>query len=148
MRPIRHLLCGLSLAAGEYMITGDRDSSVACTAGAVLCDTDHIIEYAKYCHKYKVKPDFEEWNSGEYFTKKGTVEVCFHSWEICFLLWILIFILRYRSDSRIFHILEGLNIGYTAHLLMDQIGNNVGPFAYFLTHRWIHGFKQRSLEKE
>ncbi len=44
MRPIRHLLCGLSLAAGEYLITGNKDSSVACVAGAVLCDTDHIIE--------------------------------------------------------------------------------------------------------
>ncbi len=148
MRPIKHLLCGLSLAAGEYLTTGNKDSSIACVAGSVLCDTDHIIEYAKYCHRYNIKPDFEEWSSGEYFTKKGTVEVCFHSWEICFLLWILIFIFRRDNESQVFRILKGLNIGYTSHLILDQIGNNMGPFTYFLTFRWRHGFRQRDLGKD
>nr|MCR5543967.1 hypothetical protein [Eubacterium sp.] len=43
VRPIKHLLCGLTLAAGDYLITGNKESSLSCAAGAVLCDTDHII---------------------------------------------------------------------------------------------------------
>ncbi|MCR4590112.1 MAG: hypothetical protein K5668_04775 [Lachnospiraceae bacterium] len=138
----------------NYIFNREADTSAACVLGAVLCDTDHIIEYGEYCRKYKAKPDFKEWNSGEYFSKKGTVKVFFHSWEICILSWILLTGLiirpkgdRLRSFGRLFRIFKGLTIGYTSHMVLDQIGNGMNAKCYFLLYRWLHGWKQKALSE-
>ena len=150
MKPVNHLLCGAVLAAGNYLLNREKDTSAACFLGAFLCDTDHLIEYADYCREFNCRPDFEEWYSGKYFDKKGTVKVIFHSWELCFLSWILYFLVFYhvKNRCRFFeHIFRGLTIGYTSHLVLDHIGNNVKGRTYFLLYRWKHRWKQRDLDK-
>ncbi len=148
-----HLTAGALLGAGNYLINRETDTSAACVMGAVSCDTDHIIEYGEYCRKYKAKPDFKEWNSGEYFSRKCTVKVYFHSWEICILSWILLLLFgRRRKNSsgtnvfgRLFRIFKGLTIGYTSHMVLDQIGNGMNGKCYFLLYRWLRGWKQKEL---
>ena len=156
MRPFVHLTCGTILAVGNYIVSREKESSFACALGAVLCDTDHIIEYAEYCRTNKVRPDFEEWSSGEYFSKKGTVKVFFHSWELCLLSWILLWALGLSVrdsgakgfDGRIaglLRVFRGLTMGYTSHMILDQLGNGLRGKSYFLLYRKHHRWKQGEL---
>ncbi len=147
MRPVRHLGCGLLLAAVNYLVNGEADTSAACAAGAVLCDTDHLLEYAVYCAKHKKKPDFDEWYSGDYFKTKGTHKIIFHSWEACILMWILMIagILSGKKPGVIRRVFKGFTVGYTSHLILDQMGNGFNSKGYFLFYRWRNGWKRKSL---
>ena len=140
MGPLRHLTCGAILGTAIMLSERDALKAVSCVCGATMCDIDHIIEYAKYCNDYNAKPSFAEWKSGEYFNTKGTVCVLFHSWEVCLLMWLL----KGHTGSRI---IDGLRIGYTSHLILDQIGNNLNKWSYFWLYRWWKDFNQPSLKQ-
>lgn len=140
MGPLKHLTCGAILATGILIKDREFDTALAAIAGAVICDTDHLLEYYKYCKDYDVKnPSFDEWKSGEYFNTKGTIYVLFHSWEVCIIMW---FLLLFGNKS---HIFKGLTVGYTSHLCLDQIGNNLNNKSYFWLYRWWHDWKQQEL---
>lgn len=139
MGPIKHLTCGLILGTGILISEKDIMKAASCVCGATMSDIDHIIEYAKYCKDYDVKPTFPEWKSGNYFTKKGTIYVIFHSWELCAIMW---FISGTIKDVKINSIINGLTLGYTSHLILDHIGNNLNNMGYFWLYRWWKKYRQ------
>ncbi len=140
MCPQRHLLCGTILSVAVYVKYKNPEMTLACLIGSVILDVDHIYEYGKYCCDYDVKPSFEEFRSGKYFSRKGTVYVIFHSWEIAIIG--LIFRLFAHSDGYN-NILKGLVLGYTSHMALDQIGNNLSGASYFWLYRWWKKWQQR-----
>ncbi len=142
MRPLKHLTASTALAGISYAASRDAGCAIACIMSGVLSDTDHLIEYWDYCRKYHQSWDWKEFSTGIYFNKKGTVKVIFHSWELATFLWIA-FIMT--SEDRKKNILRGIASGYTLHLILDQIGNNLNPFAYFETYRFIKRWNQEEL---
>ncbi len=139
MTPQKHLLCGTILSLVVLLKYNEFDTAIACIGGSVLPDTDHILEYMKYCSDFSVKPTIGEFATGKYFDEKQTVYVLFHGWEfvICGILYLL-----FRGKKNRSRLIKGLTIGYTSHMILDQIGNNMNEKSYFWLYRWWKNWKQ------
>lgn len=142
MGPMKHLISGSVLAGALYVAFKDKKKAAAGLLASVLVDVDHLLEYKDYCTKEQKDWDFKEFSSGRYFDKKKTVKVIFHSWEIAALGWLHFIQLKNRNKDNVF---LGIISGYTLHLLLDQIGNNLNGKGYFLLYRWRCGWKQSKL---
>lgn len=139
MGPIKHLIYSTGVATMLMVHSKRKEVALACAATGVLVDLDHIIEYQDFCHG---KWDWEEFATGTYFDKKGTVKVIFHSWELAIILWgVIIGNKKITKGS----LLYGIAVGYTLHLILDQIGNNLNPKGYFEIYRWLVDWKQDKL---
>lgn len=139
MRPLQHLAYSTAVATGLLFTTRSPKIAAGCVVAGVFVDLDHLIEYKSYCGD---KWEWGEFSTGIYFDKKGTVKVFFHSWEVAFALWVIVL-----SHGRIKKksLLYGLAVGYTLHLILDQIGNNLNGMGYFEIYRWLVGWQQDKL---
>lgn len=144
MGPMKHIVASTVLATSVYIGTKSLSGALTCVASGVLVDLDHIIEYGKYCFDYKQKWSWKEFFSGTYFDVKETVYVVFHSWEVAVLLAILL-IMKKNGDG---YMLFGAFMGYSLHLVLDQIGNNLKKFSYFELYRFKNKYEQTLLIKK
>lgn len=142
MRPGMHLLSGTILAALSLVRNQEADTAAGCLIGSVIPDVDHIYEYKKYCDDFSADPKIKEFGSGKYFDKKGTVYVLLHSWEIDIISLGYVIL---RRPGKCNNMVKGLVVGYTSHMILDQIGNNLSGWSYFWLYRWWHDWKQKSL---
>lgn len=140
MRPLQHLAYSTAAASVLLFTTKSPKITVGCIASGVLVDLDHLIEYKNYCVD---RWDWEEFSTGSYFDKKGTVKVIFHSWEAACVLWGIVLV---RDGIRKKSLLYGIAAGYTLHLILDQIGNNLNNMGYFELYRWFVDWQQDKLE--
>lgn len=142
MRPLRHLAYSTAAASALFATTRSLKAAVGCVAAGVLVDLDHLIEYRNYCgDDWK----WEEFSTGSYFDAKGTVKVIFHSWEAAAVMWGIVLT---QNGIRKNHLLYGITVGYTLHLVLDQIGNHMGKMGYFEVYRWLVGWQQSRLSEE
>lgn len=139
MGPLRHLAYSTAAASVLLLTAKSPKVAVGCVASGVLVDLDHLIEYKKYCGD---RWDWEEFSTGIYFDKKGTVKVIFHSWEAAGVLWSIVLA---RDGIGKKSLLYGIAAGYTLHLILDQIGNNLNRMGYFELYRWMVKWKQDRL---
>ena len=65
-----------------------------------------------------------------------------HSYEFIAILWIAIYLFSLSN------IWKAAAIGFTQHIIFDQLVNPIVPFGYFLTYRMIKGFSKKALIKE
>lgn len=65
-----------------------------------------------------------------------------HSYELIALLWGAIWLFS-LSD-----IWKAVAIGFTQHMVLDQILNPINTYGYFLTFRIMKGFNKKSIIKE
>lgn len=139
MRPLQHLAYSTVAASVLYLTTKKLKIAAGCVMSGVFVDLDHLIEYKSYCGD---KWEWGEFSTGSYFDKKGTVKVFFHSWEVAFALWGIVLS---RDGIRKKSLLYGIAVGYTLHLILDQIGNNLNSMGYFEIYRWLVGWQQDKL---
>ncbi|MDE6846211.1 MAG: hypothetical protein K2J99_10665 [Lachnospiraceae bacterium] len=139
MRPLRHLAYSTAAASALLVTTKSPKIAMGCVAAGVLVDLDHLIEYKKFCgDDWK----WEEFSTGRYFDAKGTVKVIFHSWEAAAVMWGIVLA---QDGIRKKNLLYGIAAGYTLHLILDQIGNNMCKMGYFELYRWLVDWKQSRL---
>lgn len=134
MSPDKHIISGIILGTGAYLITKDITLAGASCLSAFICDMDHVIEYGAYCIIHKVRPTIREFFSGEYFEKKGKICIIFHAYEY---LALLIIAAIYSSDP----VIVGAALGYALHLILDTIGNDCTFAGYCISYRISVGFK-------
>ena len=139
MRPLRHLAYSTAAASVLLITTKSPKIAIGCVASGVLVDLDHLIEYKNYCGGHW---DWEEFSTGDYFNKKTTVKVIFHSWEAACVLWAIV-LAHDRIGKK--GLLYGIAVGYTLHLILDQIGNNLNVMGYFELYRWFVDWQQDKL---
>ena len=140
MRPLQHLAYSTAAASVLLLTTKSPKIAMGCVASGVLVDLDHLIEYKNYCGNHW---GWEEFSTGVYFDKKGTVKVIFHSWEAASVLWSIVLA---RDGIRKKSLLYGVAAGYTLHLILDQIGNHLNKMGYFELYRWFVDWQQDKLE--
>lgn len=139
MKPVHHLVYSSAVASVLLLTTKSPRIAVACVAAGVFADLDHLIEYKNYCgDNWK----WEEFFSGSYFNTKGTVRVIFHSWEVVAVIWGIVL---KKGLVRKENLLYGAAVGYTLHLILDQIGNNLNGMGYFELYRWLIKWRQDKL---
>lgn len=139
MRPIKHLICSASAAFVLLITTKSPKVAIGCVMAGVFVDLDHLIEYYRYCGgDWK----WSEFSTGSYLDAKGTVNVIFHSWEATAVIWGIVLKKGLNRKKSLFY---GVTVGYTLHLILDQIGNNLNSMGYFELYRWIVDWKQDRL---
>lgn len=125
-------------------LTKKWDAAVLCGMGNVISDTDHLLEYAAYCVKYRAKPDLQEFMSGRYFAEKGTLGVVFHAHEYVAALSIAS-ILLWKKDRRSARKLAAFTSGYGMHMLLDLIGNDCTWKGYSILYRASVRFDEKTI---
>lgn len=128
MSPVKHIISGIILGTGSYIVTKNITLAGASALSAFMCDVDHFLEYGLYCLKYKVKPTVKEFFSGNYFETKDKIVIAFHGYE--YLLIMLIIAAITRSSIAI-----GIVLGYTLHMVLDTIGNDCTFLGYCISYR-------------
>jgi hypothetical protein len=135
-----HMLIHFILAfAGSvlvYSLFKSLTISVICFASAILQDLDHIFEFW-FAHGINLNPiDF--WKSTlskhNYFNETGKVHIFFHGWE-----YITIALVVGYTTSNI-PLAVSFCVGYSLHLLWDQINFGKNLFSYSLIFRIKQGF--------
>ncbi len=128
MSPDKHIISGMILGTGAYIVTKDITLAGASALSAFMCDVDHLLEYGAYCLQYKVKPSIKEFFSGSYFETKDKIVIAFHGYEYLLIMLIIAVITR-RS------IAIGIVLGYTLHMILDTIGNDCTFLGYCILYR-------------
>lgn len=142
MGPIKHLAYSTALGTTLLITTKSPKTAMACVFAGTMVDLDHVIEYGIYCKDFAQEWDWNLFASGKYFDYKGTVKVIFHSWEFAIVLWLYLFTKKRKNG-----ILYGIACGYTLHLVLDHIGNDVNNKAYFELFRIKNHWKQSALKE-
>lgn len=140
MRPLQHLVYSTAAASTLLVTTKCPKIAIGCVLSGVLVDLDHLIEYRNYCGS---DWNWKEFSTGSYFDTKKTIHVIFHSWEAAAFLWGVVLS---RDGIGTGSLLYGVAVGYTLHLILDQIGNNLCCMGYFELYRWLVDWKQDMLQ--
>lgn len=65
-----------------------------------------------------------------------------HSYELIALFWLVILVFSLGNFWK------AVAIGFTQHIIFDQIMNPINIYGYFLTFRIMKGFDKRAILKE
>jgi len=105
----------------------------------VFIDVDHYFDYIKHTGwNLNLKQFF-------YLSYGGKLDrfyLLFHGYEYLLLLTAIIVISDFNP------LIIAAAIGYTQHLILDQIFNQVKPLAYFLIYRLKNRFSKQCFLKE
>jgi len=129
-----HVLSSAILAIVFYYFTQSLTAIAVLLLSGVFIDLDHLLDF------WKTRPrnplSLKEFlHPGNYMHQNRKVFVPFHSYELIILLWLL---------SREFNwplILIALSSAFTLHLILDDIGNHLKTFSYFLIYRTFKKFQ-------
>ena len=140
MLPSRHIIVSLPLGAIVWLFTRSAPAALLCfLTGTLLVDLDHLIEYAIH-HGFKnlnFKGFYRACRRMAKPQEEGGVKkiyLFFHAIEIGILLWA-----AFAVSKNIY--LFSIALGYTGHLTLDVAGNEIKPWAYFISARMKNGFR-------
>ncbi len=97
----------------------------------VLIDIDHILDYLWEFRKPFIIKEFIDLN---YQRKTLFLMIVFHSWELLALLSICAFLMSWNPW------IVGTIIGFTHHLILDQIFYKLNKWSYFFFWRMKNSF--------
>jgi hypothetical protein len=110
-----------------------------CFLVGILVDVDHFFDYVR---DTGWNLNLKQFFNYSYGAKYERFYLFLHAYEHLILIAIIIVI----SNYNIFIIAAG--VGFTQHLIFDQIINPVKPMAYFLTYRLKNKFSKQCLLKD
>jgi hypothetical protein len=120
-----HTIASIGFGLVVYLFFKSFSCVLVCFLVGVFIDVDHYFDYIKHTGwNLNIKQFF-------YLSYGGKL-------DRFYLLFAAIIVI---SDYNLIIIAAG--IGYAQHLILDQIFNQVKPFAYFLTYRLKNGFSKK-----
>lgn len=131
-----HSAFSLVCAGILYATTRSLGLSVGFFVGGVLIDLDHLVDYVINC-RFRVGL-LSFYKRCEQRDLSQAV-LLLHGWEYV----IVIFIMLVVSDWNAW--VAGAWLGFTVHLICDQVTNKPYPLSYFITWRMVHGFKMKKV---
>ena len=140
MRPTNHIIISGGVSAVFAVWAGSWGAVAACFLSGIFIDLDHHFDYylarKKIPFSYKKLVDFLK-NDHE-----SKIHLFLHSYEFLFVFWFSVFFF----DLGVFWL--GIAIGFTTHILCDEIANPLKPLAYFLTYRIKNRFERKHFFKK
>ena len=119
------------MSAAAYALFRSMAMAAGIMVGGVLIDLDHFFEY--FFHR-GIRLDIQELFHLSYNNLFPKIFILFHSYEILIGIW-LIYWLGFRNGF-----LLGLAVGFTAHMIFDQIFNSARAISYFFIYRAANRF--------
>ncbi|MBN2453336.1 MAG: hypothetical protein JXB40_03640 [Candidatus Omnitrophica bacterium] len=136
MLPQGHLIASgiVSICVGAWF------RSIGCAIisfmAGTLIDLDHLIDYyASFGFTLNIKDIYRACHD----VKLKKLYLILHSYEILILLWAVIFAFGLSKYW------IAIAIGFTQHIFIDQITNEVNPMGYFLAYRFSKKFKKEDI---
>ena len=133
MKPLGHAAITLTIGAILYNYSRSLEAFFALLVTGVFIDLDHYLDYVRergidfnFARVYKTCTSYRHFKKMALFM---------HSYESVLLFWSLILIF----DLNV--IWKYAALGWTLHLVIDQITNSVFPFGYFFCFRVAKKFK-------
>lgn len=129
-----HIISSAVLALVIYYFWRSPSASATAFLGGILLDLDHLFDF------WKSRPR-NPCNIGEflhpenYMRRNSKVLVLLHSYEIVILLWLITWQFHWQA------VLLALSCAFTLHLILDDIGNELKTFSYFLIYRVYKRFR-------
>lgn len=131
MRVQYHTALSTIVSAGLFAFFRSWPLTVASFLTGVLVDIDHVIDYVfRHGVQFNVKRFFRTSYERQYVH----AVLIFHGWEWLGVLGFLAIL----SNADLWVI--GLLVGYSHHLVLDQIGNRPHALGYSVMWRIRHGF--------
>mgnify|MGYP005629655007 FL=1 len=126
MKLKQHITISLFFSAFLYTISKSWIIFSSSLISGVLIDIDHILDYfMAYGINIRIKQFFEVCHN----LKIPRVRLIFHSWELLFLLSICAFVMRCNPW------IIGTIVGFTQHIVLDQVFNKPHKLTYFFFWR-------------
>ena len=134
MRLKQHITISLFFSAFLYTISNSWIIFSSSLISGVLIDIDHILDYfMAYGINIRIKQFFEVCHN----LKIPRMRLIFHSWELLFLLSICVFLVGWNPW------IVGTIVGFTQHIVLDQVFNKPNKWTYFFFWRLKKGFSSK-----
>ena len=134
MRLKQHITISLFFSAFLYTISNSWIIFSSSLISGVLIDIDHILDYfMAYGINIRIKQFFEVCHN----LKIPRMRLIFHSWELLFLLSICVFLVGWNPW------IVGTIVGFTQHVVLDQVFNKPNKWTYFFFWRLKKGFSSK-----
>ena len=131
-----HIVASVIFSSIFFLVFKSWSITVSSLISGVLIDCDHVLDYLlKFKKRFRVKKLFDTYNKREMLF----FMVILHSWELLFLLNIYAFLMSDNSW------IIGITIGFTQHVVLDQIFNHLGGWQYFFFWRVKKGFNLKKM---
>jgi hypothetical protein len=131
MRLQYHIAISVVVAGALWALTRSFALAASSLCAGILVDLDHFVDYyAQYGFKFSLRRFFRASYRGEY----DRAFVLLHAWE--WLALALVCAWWFRGHAWV----VGLAIGWTHHMILDQIVNTSNAVCYFILYRWRQGF--------
>ena len=137
MTPANHVIASAATGAVFAALTQSLEGTLACFLSGILIDIDHHFDLWIYKKKllFHIKHIYDFCDK----EKEGKIYLIFHSYELLAVLWMCIIFFHLNWIWR------GIAVGFSVHLLLDQVGNAVKPGTYFLWYRIKNHFRKESV---
>lgn len=131
MKLKQHITISLFFSAFLFAVSKSWIISTSSFISGFLIDIDHVLDYFwGFRKQFSVKEFFEDHYNGKILF----IMVIFHSWELLALLNIYAFTMSWNPW------IIGITIGFTQHVVLDQIFNNPNTWWFFFFWRLNNGF--------
>ena len=134
MKLKQHITISLFFSASLYTISNSWIVFSTSLISGVLIDIDHILDYfMAYGINIRIKQFFEVCHN----LKIPRMRLIFHSWELLILLSICVFLVGWNPW------IVGTIVGFTQHIVLDQVFNKPNKWTYFFFWRLKKGFSSK-----
>ncbi len=136
MKLKHHITASIILSAFLFAISKSWIIFASSLISGVLIDIDHVLDYLwEHRMHFRVKEFFDVYHN----KKILFFMVIFHSWELLALLSISAFIVRWNPW------IVGTIIGFTQHIVLDQIYYKPNKWNYFFFWRLKNNFSFKKM---
>ncbi len=131
MKMEHHIVLSAAVSGAVFAVSRSWPMTVSSFVIGVLLDADHVLEYLR---EFGVRVDVAHFFRASYEREYTKVYLWLHAWE-----WLPLLVLAaWWSGWNGW--LAGVLIGWTQHMIADQIANTPHAWSYFLIGRWRHQF--------
>ena len=136
MKLKQHITISLFLSAFLLVVSKSWIIFTASLISGVLIDIDHVLDYfLGFRKRFRVKEFFDACYNGKILF----IMVIFHSWELLALLSICAFAMRWNPW------IIGITIGFTQHVVVDQVFNKPNKWSFFFLWRLNNSFNAKKM---
>ncbi len=136
MKLKHHITASIILSAFFFAISKSWIIFTSSLLSGVLIDLDHVLDYfCEFKKRFSVKKFFDIYYNGNVLF----IMVIFHSWELLALLSICAILMSWNPW------IIGITIGFTQHVVVDQIFNKPNKWLFFFLWRLNNGFDAKKM---
>jgi hypothetical protein len=142
VEPYKHLFVSVIIGFSGLFLFNDIFILMSTVLFGSFVDFDHYFEYI-HTTGLNQALNIREFYHSKHFIQSNRMILIFHSWEYVFILFLITAIQNYDI------LFLFITIGYTSHLLLDQIGNvDLKWNFYFLSIRMYYRFNRNKLVRQ